>query len=318
MNLVWVLHVLLQERSVARAAAKLHVTPPAVSNALARLRSQMGDPLLVRSGKSLVPTPRALELTPRIGEAMEHLHRALYGDAPFSPEDTTRTFSLACSDADQICSVPLVAEAFSRTMPKARLRIASIDQLEASDGLARGEIDVAIAPEHALGPGVHAESLFTEGAAIVVRRDHPEVGRRLSKAAFNALRHVDVWLVLGRAGIGNRAAEAYFEQHGLRRNIALVVPSFSAAIAVVATTDLAAGVPKRLAIWYQAMLPLRIVEIPAPPVEFQMKLVWHERTHADASNRFFRELVLSTLRSARSAKRVGRSTRTPRGMSRAG
>src|SRR5690606_38417333 len=109
-----------------RAAARLHVTPPAVSNALARLRDLLGDPLLVRRGRGLVPTPYALELEPRIAEALSQLDRAIHGQAAQSPERSTRAFTLACSDADQICSVPRIAEVFEQKLPRARLRVVSI------------------------------------------------------------------------------------------------------------------------------------------------------------------------------------------------
>jgi len=310
LNLLWVLHVLLEEKSVVRAAKRLHVTPPAVSNALGRLRSLLGDPIFVRSGRGLVPTPRAVALAPRLARVMESLQVSVWGDAAFSPEATTRTFTVACSDADQISSVPRIAERFERAMPRARLRVVSIDQLEATDGLARGDIDVVFTPEQALGPDLHATDLYEDEAVLVVRRDHPRVrGRRLSREGFNALRHVDVWLALGRAGAGNRMAETFFEAHGLRRDVALVVPSFSAAVAVAASSDLAAGVPRRFGEWAAAALPLRILAIPAPPMRFCMRLAWHERTHADASCRFFRGLVLDALREPRRRSRSAKTSR---------
>src|SRR5215831_13642500 len=102
LNLLLVLHTVLTEKTVVRAATKLNVTPPAVSNALARLREILEDPLLVRRGRGLVATPRAAELAPKLEAAVGMLHRAL--EERFDPAVTTRQFSLALSDADQACS----------------------------------------------------------------------------------------------------------------------------------------------------------------------------------------------------------------------
>jgi DNA-binding transcriptional LysR family regulator len=296
LNLLWVLHVVLEERSVARAAARLHVTSPAVSNSLARLRDALGDPLLVRSGRGLAPTPRALELAPSIARAVAELQHALDGGAAFVPGETTRTFAIACSDSDQITGVPLIAAELARHMPAARLRAVSIDEFEAGGGLLQGDAEAVIAPAHPLPPGVHAADLGVEQGVLVVRRDHPSARGRLTRERFNALRHVDIWLALGRAGIGHGSVEAFFERHGLRRDVAVVVPSFTAAAMVAAGTDLVAGMPRRLAERFLSVLPLRLLELPVPPMEFPMQLLWHDRTHADAGSQFFRELVLRCLK----------------------
>nr|WP_272491366.1 LysR family transcriptional regulator [Corallococcus exercitus] len=305
-----VLHMVLEERSVTRAASRLHVTPPAISNALARLRELFADPLLVRSGRGLVPTPRALELLPSLREATAAMSRVLEGDGGFDPATCTRAFALACSDADHLCVVPQVAALFTHRLPRAQLRALSIDHFEASGGLEQGETDVAIAPALPLGPGLHARTLYRDDAVVVVRGDHPHARDRLTKASFNALGHVDLWLALGKGGVGNRHATAFFQEHGLERRIAMVAPSFAAAAAIVASTDLAAGMPRRIAERCRTMMGLRILELPTPPMEFQMQLVWHERTHQDAGARHFRALIQEALgEPASGARKKGRASR---------
>src|SRR5688572_4989339 len=116
LNLLLVLHTVLEEKSVAKAAASLHVTSSAVSNALGRLRGLLGDPLLVRHGRGLVPTRRATELAPRIRAAVMELQGALAANVPFVPVQTDRMFTLACADNDQIASVPRIAAAFTARM----------------------------------------------------------------------------------------------------------------------------------------------------------------------------------------------------------
>ena len=125
-----------------------------------------------------------------------------------------RGFTLACSDAEQISEVPRIAAAFARKLPKASLRVMSVDQLESGGGLASGEVDVAIAPAHGPLPDVHSSELYEEEGVLVVRKGHPHVRGRMSKEQFNTLRHIDILLALGGPGIGHRIVEEFFASHG--------------------------------------------------------------------------------------------------------
>ena len=296
LNRLLVLHEVLRERSVTRAAAALHVTPSAVSNALARLRATFDDPLLIRSGRGLVLTPRAAALAPQLAEAIAAMARVVETQANFDRARTTRTFTLACSDAEQISAVPRIAAVVARKLPHASLRVMSVDQLEANGGLAGGEVDAAIAP--ASGPirDLHASDLYKEEGVLVVRKGHPQVRRRMSQELFNRLRHIDIQLSLGGPGIGHRIAEEFFAAHGLHRDIAISVPSFAAAAAIAAQTDWVAGMPRRMAASFLRQMPLTIVSMPIPPLSFRIQLVWHERTHSDEGARFFRSLVIDAVR----------------------
>lgn len=289
LNRLLALHAVLEERSVSRAAARLHVTPPAVSNTLALLREQLGDPLVVRAGRGLVPTPLGEALAPRLAEVVAAVGRVLEPRS-VDPRTTTRTFSLACSDAEQIVVAPRVAEAFARELPRARLRIVSVDALAASGGLA-ADVDAAIAPAVPPSPGHHALDLFDEEGVLVVRRDHPQVRGVVDRDLFNALRHVDILLSLGQGGIGHRVVEDFLASLGLRRDVAVTVPTFSAAAAIVARTDWIGGMPRRLADLFVRQLPLVVPTSPLPGLTFRMQLHWHERTHADPGGQLFRALV---------------------------
>ena len=301
LNRLLVLHAVLRERSVTRAAAALHVTPSAISNALARLRITFDDPLLVRSGRGLTLTPRAASLAPHLAEAVAAMARVVDEPAAFEPARSTRTFALACSDAEQISEVPRIAVAFARKLPKASLRVLSVDQLESRGGLAGGDVDVAIAPAHGASPDLHVADLYEEEGVLVVRKDHPEARRRMSKEQFNRLRHIDILVALGGPGIGHRIVEEFFASHGLRRDIAVSVPSFAAAAAIAAQTNLVAGMPRRMAKMFLRQLPLATVALPVPPLPFRIQLVWHQRTDGDEGARFFRSMVVAALKASRAA-----------------
>ncbi|MEZ4453977.1 MAG: LysR family transcriptional regulator [Nannocystaceae bacterium] len=312
LNLLLVLHTVLEEGSAAAAARVLHVTPPAVSNALARLRALFDDPLVVRSGRGLAPTPRALELRPHLRAAIDAVGRALAGDEGFDPRTTPRTFAIALSDAHQLSDLPRIARAFASTMPRATLQIVSVDALEAGGGLAGGAADAALAPAHPLPPGHHAAPLYDEESVLLARRGHPAAAAPLTPEVFNACRHVDIHLVLGRGGLGHRSATQWFSERGLRREIAAIVPTFLAAAIVAAETDLLTGMPRRVAEALTASMPLTILTMPGASLRFSMQLLWHARTDADPGARAFRGLVIDALADPTPASRGRGGGRRPR------
>lgn len=300
LNLLLVLHTVLSERSVVASARKLSLTPSAISNALARARQLLGDPLLVRRGRGLAPTPRALALAPALAASFATLEGAL-NERTFDPRTTTREFGICVADGDQVARFPKLAAAFVRSLPCARLKAVSIDALISSGGLASPVADVAIAP-FLDDPELHATPLYEEDAVLMVSRDHPRIRGRISAERFVAERHVDTHLALGKPGVGHRAAEAEFARKGLKREIAVTVPSFAAAAMVAAQTELIAAMPRRVAETFAAIAPVRIVESPAASLHFTMQLVWHARTHADPGARVLRELVVATFAGGRRPK----------------
>jgi DNA-binding transcriptional LysR family regulator len=287
-NLLVVLDTVLTEGSVVRAARRLHVTPSAVSNGLARLRAALHDPLVTRSGRGIVPTPRAIELAPMLARALRDLDQVVSG-RPFDSASTTREFTLAIADSGQLVRLPHLARLLHREMPQARLRVVGIDTLLSSGGLGGTEVDVAVAALPDRPPGVHMVPLYEERTVLIVRRHHPRVGARLSKAELASLRHVDVQVAPGR---GYRALPALYARLGLARDVALVVPSFTTAAAVVAATDFVATVPASLVDVLGERLGVRAVVTPVRRLTVAIKLAWHQRTDQDPALRALRELIL--------------------------
>lgn len=281
LNLLLVLHTVLVEQHVARAAEKLHVTPSAVSNALARLRGEFGDPLVTRKGRGIVPTPRALELAPQLARAIRELEQVLEAP-PFEPATCARTFTLAVADVGQIAWVPKIVAALASALPLARLRVVGIDALVALGDLASPEVDLHVGLA-GTGPGLHAEPLVTAPSHLVARGAHP-IGRRPSPAALGRLRHVRVDMVPGR-----RFADVFasgFAAAGIARDIAVTVPSYAAAAAIVRTSDLVTMLPASL-----VTRDLRILPLPFSPYATKLAMSWHDRTHVDPAARAFRAVV---------------------------
>lgn len=295
LNLFVVLDAVLEERSATRAAARLHVTQSAVSNALARLRVLLEDPLVVRNRRGLTPTPRGEELAPVVRQMTRQIAQVL--DRPgFVAEETTRTFTISLADSYQLVDVPRIARACAARLPHAVLRVVSADYLVATDGLATGDVDLTFAPAQTVQPGLRSRELFDEHGALVVRRAHPRVKGRMTRELFNALPHIDVHLVLGRPGTGHRVAQREWEKARLHRRVVLTVPQFLTAAMAAAETDAVAAIPDRVADLCVRLLPLKKVPAAFPLPRLTTVMVWHERTDADPGARFFRELVHDAVR----------------------
>jgi DNA-binding transcriptional LysR family regulator len=306
LNLLLVLHVVLRERSATAAAKRLSVTQSAVSNSLARLRHIFGDPLVVRGGNGLVATPKAQELAPRLAAAVEHLERIIQEKHSFDPLQATRRFTLACSDWTQVCDVPTLFEAFSRKLPRASLRVVSIDQVLGNEGLTSGEIDVAMGPREA-SAGLHCEQLYTQGAVLVVREGNPLVGDSVTPEEFNRLPQVDTLVVQGQPGASHQVATEFFARHGLVRNVVLAVSHFSAVAMAVARTNCVAALPERPANGFCQVLPLRQVRMEImEKLRFETAMIWHQRTETDPGSRFFRGILLETLARPKQATAIRR------------
>ena len=291
LNLLRVLDTVLSERSIVRAARRLHVTPSAVSNAMARLRSVLGDPLVVRSGRGVVPTTRAAGLASSLKRALSELERAVHGDG-FDPATTTRQFTLAVSDAGQIAHVPRLTALLAKEMPHARLRVVGIDTYMSSGGIAGTEVDVATIAVAEKAPGVYFKPLYKEESVLVARRGHPLVRSQITRKLLGQLQHVDVQVAPGR---GYRELAQSYIRLDIKREVAVVVPSFIAAAAVVAQTDLVSTLPATLVEVFGEQFGLHVVTAPAPRITTVIKLVWHERTGDDLAMRSFREVVVRAM-----------------------
>jgi DNA-binding transcriptional LysR family regulator len=292
LNLLLVLDTVLRERSVAKAAHRLHVTPSAVSNSLAKLRVALGDPLVTRRGRGIVPTPRAAELAPALKRALTELESAL-AQGPFDAASCTRTFTLALADALQIAWLPGIASALSKKMPHAQLRVIGIDSLLSLGDLASSDVDLHVGVR-ASGPGIHAETLYDEPTLLVIRRSRHEAAVKMSRPQLAALRHVAVELAPGR-GFRDPVAAAY-TRAGIERQVGMTVPSFGAAAAVVATTPLVTTLPRSLFAVQGARWGLCAVKGPVPDHSIAIALCWHERTHADPASAAFRALIAAAIR----------------------
>jgi DNA-binding transcriptional LysR family regulator len=288
LNLLIVLDALLSERSVTRAAAKLHMTQPATSAALARLRKQLGDAILVRDGRSLRPTPYAVALEAPIRDVLANLELALNANPEFDPAKDQRTFRIAASDyAAVILLRPLLA-LLQETAPGVRLNVVGVTR-SAPHQLIRDEIDLAVIPREVidLPPLVEATALFTDEYVCAVWRGNDSVGDMLTADEFRSLPG------LGYAHYSSiDFAEGEIEAAGIRRNIEFTTTGFALAPFLLRGTKLVGLLHRRLGEQLAEAAELRLIECPVaiPPITETM--LWHPRRAEDPAHRWLRTQVM--------------------------
>jgi DNA-binding transcriptional LysR family regulator len=286
LNLLVVLDALLAERHVSRAARRLGLSQPAVSNALAQLRVALGDPLFVRAREGMVPTPRALALGVPVRTALAGLERAL-GDEQFDPARAQLTFVLAASDFVEFVLVPRLLARLSREAPGVRLQLPSWPHTKVPAGLATGEIDLTIGFFPELPAGHHEGPLFPDGFVCVVRKDHPKVGKRLTLDTYLSLLHVLVTTETAGPGVVDIA----LEKLGRTRTVGLRMSHFLMVPPIIAATDFVAAISERVADAFAGPLQLRVLAPPLPLPRGTVAQVWHQRTHDSAAHRWLRQVV---------------------------
>jgi DNA-binding transcriptional LysR family regulator len=286
LNLLVALDALLRERSVTRAARRVGVTQPAMSNSLAQLRHLLDDPLFRRQRNGLEPTPRALALAPLVTEGLATLERALAAPR-FDPATSERRFVLLTSDYVELVLLPPLLHELERKAPGVRLEVRPWGLHSVPAELARGEAELMIGFFDEL-PREHLESLlFEEEYVCIVRRGHPRVGRRLTLARYLELGHVLVSQQRDSPGSVDRA----LAKLGKERHVALRVSHFSIVPVLVGRTDLVAAISRRAVLPFVKALGLSVHPPPLPLPRSRIRQVWHRQVDADPGHRFLRDIV---------------------------
>lgn len=288
LNLLRVFDAVLRERSVTAAAGRLGLTQPAVSNALARLRSVFGDALFVRTSAGMEATPFARELAEPVRQALALLESALAHGAGFDPASSTRAFRFYMSDIGEIFFLPPLVERVRRVAPAVQLEAMALDPEDIGDALAAGALDLAVGFLPALGPPLRRRSLFRDPYVCLMRADHPAIGARLTRKRFLEASHA---LVSYRSG-GHRVIEEALERAGLARRIALRVPHFTVVPMVMERTDLILTIPARVARVYERSGSFKSLPPPVPIPPADVAIHWHERFDRDPGNRWLREMMV--------------------------
>lgn len=290
LNLLVTLEVLLAEHNVTRAAERLHLSQPAVSMHLARLREAFGDPLLLPGPRGMQPTALAETLRAPLHDALGTLRQVLAPDTGFNPASATQVWHIAATDYSATTALLPAMAALRQQAPHTRIAVHSFRPGSIRGQMELAEIDLAFHVAEEIPAHLHRRTLFTERYVLVGREDHPALRRRPSAARFCALEHA---IVSPNGGGFSGPTDEALAACALTRRVVLSVPHFLLLQNVLRETDLVAMLPERLA---RQSPGLRCTPAPVEVPGFDLAMFWHERIHRDPAHRWLREQIAEALR----------------------
>jgi DNA-binding transcriptional LysR family regulator len=306
LNLFHIFHAVMTERNVTRAAQRLAMTQPAVSNALSRLRCLLQDDLFTRGRGGVQPTERALMMWPDIQDAIGKI-RTFVVPPEFDAAKSRQIFNVAITYPLRYSLVPALAVYFAARAPHVKLHLHPHTDLGSITELEAGRLDCAVGMFPQPPRELHVEPLFADDYVCVLRRGHPLLGCRLTLKAFAAANHV----LIKSSGGGYSVVDAWLSLKGLTRQISLIVNQFEDALEVLKDTNLVAAIPQRLA-RMAIRADCKIVKLPFASEKILYKMLWHERTNSSAAQIWLRSTIRTLLMDSyvQSRDKSGRRTAT--------
>jgi DNA-binding transcriptional LysR family regulator len=305
LNLLRVFDAVMEERSVLRASQKVFLSQSAVSHSLARLREVLEDELFVRTSSGMLPTARALAMAPRVREALESLESAI--ELPsFEPSTATKRFTIAANDFTTMVVMPRFYESLGMEAPHVEISIKPVTRIDLAEQIDLGRIDAAIGTFSSIPQRFRSSFLFEYDDVLITGRKN-----KVGTVSTKALSDLSI-AVVSFGGDQEGAIDGFISERGLARisemydrtafekavsglervpRIAISLPHFLALPALIANSDLAAIVPRPLAHAFVRSGSVSIHELPYPTARLEVRLLWHERHEADASQEWLHEAV---------------------------
>ncbi|MGC4110301.1 MAG: LysR family transcriptional regulator [Nocardioides sp.] len=292
LNLLPIFVALMEERSVTRAAERLGMTQPALSNALGRLRVMLQDQLFVRERYGVQPTEVAHTLAPGIADALAVLDDAVLGQQAFDPASAERIFTIAPNGYVEFVLVPALVARLEKDAPGIKLRLTPYGNDLAETGVTSGTTAMVLGRIVDPPDNLVVQHLMDESLECVVRAGHPKVGEKISRQQFEALKHVNV-MPPGRLRAGLFQAMA---RQNLKREVALSVTNFFAVIEMIAVTDNVATLPSLICRRLAHDPRVKVLPSPVDLGTFPVEMAWHVRYRHDPAHRWLRGLVSEIVR----------------------
>ena len=289
LNLLLVFDAIYAERSISKAALRLNLSQPAVSNALARLREAINDPLFMREGNGMVPSARAKLLRDPIRQALELLERGFRSNEGFDFASSKRQFVIAVEDYGETVVMPRIIDWVTEAAPGVHLTIRPEPSSEIQRELREGLVDLALDYFPLQEKGFHNKCVLTEGLVSFARMDHPQIGEQLSLETFLRLSHI----VIAPRRKSQPMIELALAKRGLQRQIALTVPHFLSMPALVQNSNLLCTMPRRMAYIYADHFRLRTYKVPIRTPDFPIYLIWHESLDTDSGHAWLRNHMMA-------------------------
>lgn len=310
MNLLRVFMTLMEERNVTRAAERLGITQPALSNALNRLREMLRDPLFVRERYGMKPTQLAEELAPTIAASLTRLDEMILGQQAFDPSTAVRQFTLAPNSYVEFALAPAIVARLRESAPGISLRFTPFGNDLAETGVVSGTTAMVMGRVMDPPDNLVVQHLTDDSLACVVRADHPEIGRSISRQQYERMKHVNV-LPPGRLRAGLFQA---LDRQGLKREVAVSVTHFLAVPEMIAATDYCSTLPLLICRKLAHDTRLKVLPAPVDLGSFPVQMAWHVRYRHDPAHRWLRTVIGEVVKEAAEggppAPRRGRASAT--------
>jgi DNA-binding transcriptional LysR family regulator len=306
LNLLVVLNQLLAERSVSKAARTLGISQPAISNSLAKLRKILGDPLFLRTGKGMEPTPYADQLAEPVSYALGMIHSSLNQHTSFHPAESKRVFTIGMTDIGEIYFLPTLMRRLRHEAPSVAVSTMRNTSVNLQDDLQSGKVDLAIGLLPQLKAGFFQRRLFTQSYVCLMRRAHPLNRRQLSIEEYQSAQHLRVIA----AETGHGRIDELLQRSGVERKFPLTVPHYVCVGHILQGSDMIATVPEKLA--DKLLEPFQLAKLPLPAKlpDVAITVFWHAKYHRAPANQWLRTVLFElfgdsespTLHSGKSAR----------------
>lgn len=297
-GLVVCLEALLIEKSVTRAATRVGITQPGMSNALSRLRRLTGDPLLVRADHGFSLTQRAEELLICVRSGLSMLEEIFAPDGNFNPERADGIFTIAMTDALAVMLGPRVLNHLNSRAAQLEINLQQLDQLTVARSLSEGKCDLAIGYLHTIPDQMYATALLSQGLSVIRASNMPETGARLDLADYLSAKHVFVHGPNFPHAWPDETLSLTLEALGYSRKVGAHVSSILLAPEIVAHSALCCSMPSWLAKRSAEHLPISVYPLPFVAAPVTAHLIWHERTHRRSLHQWVRDSIKSVVAGA--------------------
>jgi DNA-binding transcriptional LysR family regulator len=286
LNLLVIFNALISEKSLTAAARRIGISQSATSHALRRLRETFQDDLLERTPRGMIPTRRALELAKSVHPALQVIQKAVEQQLEFQPQTSERTFRITVSDYLMAGLLPRLVARVQTEAPAVTLKAEYPSRSDDQSIEERGDIELRTCAD-AVGPDYHQRQILRNPFVIAMRRDHPIAAEEMTLDRYLTLPHIDAETTIS----GPRALDEQLARRGLRRRVAMTVPSLSGVIPIVQQTDLCTVLPMQWVKLHSEPGTLVTAPLPLDGIEFTIDIVWHRRDDADPGCRWLRALI---------------------------
>jgi DNA-binding transcriptional LysR family regulator len=288
LNLFVVLEAIYREGNLTRAGRQLKLTQPAMSHALKRLRELLKDPLFIREGANMVPTPFSRNMINEVRQALQILEVNLYENRNFDPAHTRRNFQIGFWELMESMVLPSLAKVLTRAAPEISITTLRVKRREIEQELASGTLDLVLDVPITMSDNFRQAPLFSDRVVVMARKGHPAIRRELDLDTYLQQDHI---LVSSRR-LGPSLVDAELNREGRKRRIVLRCQHYFAACQVVSETDMLLTIPQHYAETLNAGFNNRLHPFPLKSLQqLEIHMYWHESTENDPPNRWLREQI---------------------------